>query len=254
MTSDRNPAGGTGVATTRKTFAILETLKAEAGLSLAEITRRTDLSKSTVYRHVRTLVDMGYVIERDDDYYIGLRLLEIGEQTRNREAGYTAAKRAVFELGQEIDERALFLVEEALEGVYLHRYGRRSESLIGKRRPLHSLASGKVVLAEWDDEKIDRLLAEKGLDRHTSRTITDPDALADELDRIRDQGYAVNDQEYMNGLRGVAVPVYTPDDELLGALGTFGPTSRFKDEYVRTDLVDRLRDKAGEITVTLAYG
>lgn len=254
MPTDRGSGDETGVATTRKTFAILEALKEEEGLTIAEITRRTDLTKSTVYRHLTTLADMGYVIERDGAYYIGLRLLEISEQTRNRETGYAAAKRKVFELGQETDERALFLVEEELEGVYLHRYGSLSDTMIGKRRPLHSLASGKVVLAEWDDDRIDRLVQEKGLERHTSNTITDADALSEELDRIREQGYAVNDEEYMDGLRGVAVPIYTPDDELLGALGLFGPTSRFTDEYIHDDLVDRLWDKAGEIKVTLAYG
>nr|WP_265112513.1 IclR family transcriptional regulator [Halosolutus halophilus] len=251
---DRDSGDETGVETTRKTFGILEALKDEEGLTIAELTRRTELTKSTVYRHLSTLTDMGYVIERDGAYYIGLRLLEIGEQTRNREAGYKAAKRKVFELGQETDERALFLVEEESEGVYLHRYGSLSDTMIGKRRPLHSLASGKVVLAEWDEDEVDRFVEEKGLERHTSHTITDADALTDELDRIRERGYAVNDEEYMDGLCGVAVPVYTPDDDLLGALGLFGPTSRFRDEYVHDDLVNRLWDKAGEIKVTLAYG
>ncbi|WP_246998232.1 IclR family transcriptional regulator [Halosolutus gelatinilyticus] len=253
MTTERG-SDETGVTTTRKTFAILETLKEEEGLSIAEITRRTSLTKSTVYRHLATLTDMGYVIERDGEYYVGLRLLEIGETTRNRNAGYTAAMRKVFELGQETDERSLFLIEEEYDGVYLHRYGNLSDTMIGKRRPLHSLASGKVILAEWDDAEVDRYIEVKGLERHTQNTITDRDALFEELERVREQGYAVNDEEYMEGLFGVAVPVHTPDDELLGALGLFGPTSRFRDEYVHDALVDRLRDKAGEIKVTLAYG
>ncbi|SIS13236.1 IclR family transcriptional regulator [Natronorubrum thiooxidans] len=250
MNTDQN----IGVATTRKTFAILEVLKEEEGLTITEITQRTDLTKSTIYRHLKTLSEMGYVIERDDGFYIGLRLLEIGEKTRNREAGYTIAKRKVFELGQETDERALFFVEEDLDGVYLHRYGSLSETMIGKRRPLHSLASGKVILAAWDDDKVDQYIAEKGLTEYTSNTTTDPDSLYEELNHIREQGYAVNNEEYMDGLCGVSVPVYTPENELLGALGVFGPTSRFKDKYMRNELVDRLWDKAGEVKVTIAYG
>jgi len=58
----------------------------------------------------------------------------------------------------------------------------------------------------------------------------------------------------MDGLRGVSVPVYTPDDEFLGSLAVFGPTSRFTDDYVHDELPTRLRDKAGEIRITLAYG
>ncbi|WP_306055901.1 IclR family transcriptional regulator [Natronococcus wangiae] len=253
MTAKRDDGAGAGVSTTRKTFAILEALKSEEGLTITEITRRTDLPKSTVYRHLATLADMGYVIERGGGYYIGLRLLEISEQTRNRKTGYTAAKRKVFELGQETDERSLFVVEEEYDAVYLHRYGSLSDTMIGKRRPLHSLASGKVILAEWDDEAVADFVETKGLERHTDNTITEPGALYEELERIRDRGYAVNDEEYMDGLCGVAVPVHTPDDELLGALGLFGPASRFTED-VHEEFVNRLRDKAGEIRVTLAYG
>lgn len=254
MSRDREERSDAGVSTTRKTFEILEALKDEEGVTITDLTRRTGLSKSTVYRHLTTLTDMGYVVERDGDYYIGFRLLEISEQARTRKTGYTAAKRKVFELGQETDERAIFIVEEEREAVYIHRYGSLSDTMIGKRRPLHSLASGKVILAEWDDDAVADFIEEKGLEALTSNTITEPDALYEELDRIRERGYAVNNQEHMEGLCGVSVPIYTPDDELLGALGVFGPASRFRDEFVHEELPNRLWDKAGEIKVTLAYG
>ncbi|PGF15660.1 transcriptional regulator [Natrinema sp. CBA1119] len=254
MNTDRDETETVGVSTTRKTFELLEALKAEEGVTIAALTQRTDLPKSTVYRHLQTLTDMGYVIERDGKYYVGFRFVELGEQARSRKVGYTAAKRAVFELGQETDERAVFIVEEDDEAVYVHRYGSLSNTMIGHRRPLHSMASGKIILAEWDDAAVDRYIEEVGLEAITSNTITDPDALFDELERIRDREYAVNNQEHMDGLRGVSVPVYTPDDEFLGSLAVFGPTSRFTDDYVHDELPTRLRDKAGEIRITLAYG
>jgi DNA-binding IclR family transcriptional regulator len=251
---DETAADDVGVSTTRKTFALLEALKDEEGVTIADLTERTDLPKSTVYRHLQTLTDLGYVIERDGNYYVGFRFVELGEQARSRRVGYTAAKRAVFELGQETDERAVFIVEEDDEAVYVHRYGSLTNTMIGHRRPLHSMASGKVILAEWDDAAVTRYVDEVGLEAITPNTIDDPDALFAELERIRDRGYAVNNQEHMEGLRGVSVPVYTPDEDFLGSLSVFGPTSRFTDEYVHDDLPTRLRDKAGEIRVTLAYG
>ncbi|WP_049922511.1 IclR family transcriptional regulator [Halopiger djelfimassiliensis] len=253
MNTDRTEGDEPGVSTTRKTFRLLEALRDEDGISITELTRRTGLTKSTVYRHLKTLTDLGYVIERDDRYYIGYRFLEISEQARSRKTGYTVAKRKVFELGQETDERAVFIAEEDDEAVYLHRYGSLSETMIGKRRPLHSLAAGKAILAAWDDERVADFVDRNGLESITDRTITDPEALAAELETIRERGYAVNNQEHMDGLRGVAVPVYTPEDELLGALSVFGPTSRLKDEYVHEKLPSLLQDKAGEIKVTLAY-
>lgn len=253
MESEQQPPGTEGVATTQKTFTILEAITSADGATITEITELTELSKSTVYRHLQTLEKMGYVAESDGNYHIGLEMIQIAEQTRNREPGYTIAQRKVFELGHETDERPIFLVADGFEGVYLYRYDSPTNAMTGERRPLHTLASGKTVLAEWSDEKIERFVAETGLESHTQNTITEPDELFEEIEQIRKQGFAVNDQEYMAGLYGVAVPVYTPDDEFLGSLGLFGPTSRYTTEYIEEDLVNRLWDKAGEIKVSLAY-
>lgn len=253
MATGSNDADGSGVATTRKTFEILETLKDNEGSSVTELTRRTDLPKSTVFRHLTTLRDLGYVVERDGGYYVGLRFLELSEQARNRRKGYITAKWKVYELAEETDEHALFLVEENGEGVYLHRMGNRFDTMIGKRRPLHAMASGKVILAEWSDEELSTFVDEIGLDRLTDNTITDAGELRSELETIRERGYAVNNQEHMEGLRAVAVPVYTPSDELLGSLSVFGPTSRFKDDLLHEKLPGQLWDKANEVKVRLAY-
>jgi hypothetical protein len=92
-----------------------------------------------------------------------------------------------------------------------------------------------------------------GLDRLTDNTITDPDELRTELQTIRERGYAVNDQEHMDGLRAVAVPVSTAAEYLLGSLAVFGPTSRFKDEFVQEELPGVPQDKPSEVKVRLAY-
>jgi IclR family KDG regulon transcriptional repressor len=254
MATDSERTDADGVSTTRKTFGILETLKSNQGATVTELTRETDLPKSTVFRHLATLQDLGYVVEQDGGYYIGLRFLELSERARNRQRGYTTAKWKVYELAEETGEHALFLVEENGEGVYLHRMGSRFDTLIGKRRPLHAMASGKVILAEWSEEALDAHIDEIGLDRLTDNTLTDPEGLRSELATIRERGYAINDQEHMDGLRAVAVPVYSPEeDDLLGSLSVFGPTSRFKHEFMHEKLPGLLKDKASEVKVRLAY-
>lgn len=253
MVTDAGHGGDEGVSTTKTSFEILDALKKSEGLTITGLTERTGLTKSTVYRHLQTLKELGYVVEREGGHYIGFRLLEISERARNRRRGYTVCRDKVFELAQTTDERALFLVEERGEGVYIHRAGGVSDTMIGKRRPLHALASGKAILAEWSDDDVETFVDEQELPRLTDNTITDRDALSDELETIRERGYAVNEEEHMDGLRAVAVPVFDADDALLGSLSVFGPQSRFGNDYVHEGLPSLLRDKADEVKVDLAY-
>ncbi|WP_331234382.1 IclR family transcriptional regulator [Natronorarus salvus] len=251
-----NSIGGTnaGVATTKKTFEILETLAEEEGTTITGLARTTGMAKSTVFRHVETLRDLGYVVEREGELHLGFRLLELSEQARNRKLGYLATKEKVVELAQETGERAIFLVEEAGEGVYIHSFGGVSDTMIGKRRPLYSLASGKAILAGWSEERVDRYL--HGLEPRpfATNTITDTDALREEIRITGERGYAINDEERMDGLRGVAVTVFDENHAVLGGLGVFGPVSRFTEREMHERLPPVLRHKAEEIKIALAYG
>lgn len=246
-----------GVSTTRTSFEILELLRDVDSASLAAIRERTGLAKSTVYRHLKTLYDMGYVVEEAGAYRLSLRFLQLSEPPRIRRQGYVVAKEKVVELAQETGERALFLVEERFEGVYVHRAGGRnplqSDTMIGKRRPLHALASGKAILAAWPDERVDEYVAATDLEALTGETITDPGDLRSAIAAIRERGYAVNAGEHMEGLRATGVPVYGRDDELLGGLSVFGPAGRVDDEALHERYPELLRAKAQELQIDLTY-
>ncbi|MFB6070027.1 MAG: IclR family transcriptional regulator [Halanaeroarchaeum sp.] len=246
-----------GVSTTRTSFEILEFIRDEGGATLAEIREETGLAKSTVFRHLRTLYDMAYLVEEDGEYRLSLRFLQLSEPPRIRESGYIVAKQKVIELAQETGERALFLVEERFEGVYVHRAGGhnplQSDTMIGKRRPLHALASGKAILSELPDERIDEYVERAGLERLTDRTITERDRLYDELERIQERGFATNEGEHMKGLRAVGVPVHDQSGELIGALSVFGPAGRVTEEEMTATYPDLLKAKAQELKIDLTY-
>jgi len=246
-----------GVSTTRKSFEILELLRDTDGATIAEIRGATGLAKSTVYRHLKTLHDMKYVVDDDGEYRLSLNFLQLSEPPRIREKGYLVAKQKVVELARETRERALFLVEERFDGVYVHRAGGRNpqhgDQMIGVRRPLHALASGKAILAEWPDERVDEYVRETGLPRLTDTTITDRDALFAELAEIRERGFALNEGEHMEGLRAAGVPVYNERDDPIGAFSAFGPTGRVTDEDLETTYPRLLREKAQELKIDLTY-
>lgn len=246
-----------GVSTTRTSFEILELLRDTGGLTLGEVRDETGLAKSTAYRHLKTLYSMGYVVEVDSEYRLSLRFLQLSEAPRTRKRGFIVAKQKVIELAQATGERALFLVPERFEGVYVHRAGGRnplqSDTMIGTRRPLHVLASGKAILAEWSEDRVAEYIEQDGLERYTDNTITDAERLRADLEAVRERGYATNVGEHMPGLRAAGVPVYDQDDELLGGLSVFGPAARVDDEDLESTYPSLLEDAVQELRIDLAY-
>lgn len=246
-----------GVSTTRTSFEILELLRDQGPLSLSDVREATGLAKSTAYRHLKTLADMGYLVEDDGRYRLSLKFLQLSQPPRTQKKGYSVAKQKVVELARATGERALFLVPERFEGVYVHRAGGRqplqSDTMIGTRRPLHLLATGKAILAEWPDERVDEYVNVTGLERYTDNSITDPDRLREELQTARDRGYATNIGEHMDGLRATGVPVFDQQDELLGGLSIFGPAGRVGEEELRSTYPALLEDAAQELRIDLAY-
>ena len=128
----------------------------------------------------------------------------------------------------------------------------RPQSWVGQRFPLHASASGKVLLATYDDERLDHFLLEP-LTRFTPSTITTAEALRAELERVREQRYAVSRDEEEEGLSGIATGIRGRADELLGVLTVGGPTQRLDRQRGR-HAVDHLLRAAGQIESALRRG
>ena len=124
---------------------------------------------------------------------------------------------------------------------------------LGKRMPIHTTSGGKAILSEMADEVAESILQRHGLSQITENTITGKDALYNELQHIRDEGVSYNDQEYIDGLRAIAVPITLPDGKVLGAIGLSGPSHRFKGELYQQELPDKLLGVANEIELNLRY-
>lgn len=246
-----------GVSTTRTSFEILELLRDRDGLSLVDIREEMGVAKSTAYRHLETLYRMGYLVEEDGEYRLSLRFLQLSEPPRLRKQGYVVAKQKVIELAQTTGERALFLVPERFEGVYVHRAGGRhplqSDTMTGTRRPLHVLAAGKAILAEWSEARLGEYIEATDLEDYTDNTITDPDCLREDLQATRERGFATNVGEHMQGLRAAGVPVYDQHDELLGGLSVFGPAARVDTDDLESTYPSLLEDAVQELRIDLTY-
>ncbi len=224
---------------------------------MTELTEAFDLSKSSVHNYLTTLEQEGYVVREGDAYRLGLQFLDFGGQARRNERLYDIAKDEVTALAEETGELANLLVEEHGKGISLHRaHGEdavKTDSYIGQQVHLHNTALGNATLAHLPRERVHEILARHGMPASTENTITDRDELFEELERVREQGFALDDEARVKGLRCVAVPIVNNDDTVEGAISVSGPTSRFGEQRFREDLPARLESVANVTELNITY-
>ncbi len=227
----------------------------EAGVT--ELATRLDLPKSTVHSHLSTLRERGFVVTDGSRYRVGLRALEVGARARRQHRVYEVARPEVSRLADETGELANLMVEERGLGTYLHR-SRGPEAVsvgafIGVRVYLHGTALGKAILAHLPDDRVAEIVARRGLPAVTDRTTTDVDALRDELETVREQGYALDDEEHHDGLRCLAAPIRDSDGRVLGAMSVSGPTKRMRGERLEEELPRLLEERTNVVALNLTH-
>ena len=186
------------VKTTQTSLQLIEEIKARDGASLTELADSLDLAKSTIHNHVNTLTDEGFLVQEGTTFHVGLKLLELGEHARNRKPVYELARQWVYKLANETNEEVDFTVEENGRIFTLeYTLGNQSPSQLQKGSPflqtgnsfhLHNCASGKAILAELPQDRVEEILQHWGLPATTPETIADEAALFEELEATRERG------------------------------------------------------------------
>lgn len=224
MSGDR--AGG--VQSLERAFDLLERM-ADAGgeVGLSELSAGSGLPMPTIHRLMRTLLSCGYVRQQPNRRYaLGPRLIRLGESA-SRLLG-TWARPHLARLVDETGETANMALLDGDDVVYVaqvpSRHSMRMFTEVGRRVLPHSTGVGKALLAGLPPGEVRALLERTGMPAATGRTITDPDALLDELARIRARGYAADDGEQEVGVRCLAVSV--PDSPTAAAISISGPAGR----------------------------
>ncbi|GGM61112.1 DNA-binding IclR family transcriptional regulator [Halarchaeum rubridurum] len=252
----RNGTDGATVGSDETLFAIIEQLRERDGAGVTELAAGLGLAKSSVHKHLRTMVEHGYAVNRDGTYHVGLEFFRAGEYARDRYDIYHAAKDPVDDLAAETGEMAWLIVEENGRAMYL--YGSRGdagvsvEAIVGTWRHLHVNSGGKAILAHLPDDEVERILDAHGLPARTENTVTDRGELRAELDRIRERGYAVNRSEDLHGIHAIGAPV-RHDGAVRGALAVAGAARRLARDDREADLAERLLTATDDVEVNLAY-
>ena len=239
------------------TLRIAEALQEHDRIGVTDLADEIDLPRSTVFNHLKTLEQNEYVVNEGGSYRLGCRLLKLGAEARSYYDVHEVARKRINGVANDTGELSALLVEEHGLGVFLHRAeGEQAiqvDSHVSQRIFLHGAALGKAILASLPQDRVVDIIERRGLPALTENTITDREALFDELDRIADRGVAFDDQERLNGLRSVAVPITDEDDTVLGAISLAGPTNRVQDDRFRETFPSKLSDIKNVIQLDLTY-
>ncbi|MFW5905346.1 MAG: IclR family transcriptional regulator [archaeon] len=248
-------AGGS-IRSVERAFRIVEAVSEAGGLRSSVVADRLDLPGSTVHDYLQALSKTGYVVKTGDTYEISTRFLEIGQRRRHRMDVVQAASDELETVASETDEHVTLMVEEDGQGVLMDvQEGANAVSLFaypGARMPLHATAPGKAILASLPPERVDEIVDRHGLVAVTNDTITDRSVLREQLERIREQGYAIDDGERIAGMVCVAAPVLDKDERVQASICVCGPRSRL-DEARQEAIADVVRRSANVVQVNLDY-
>lgn len=229
----RAEAGRYRIQAIERAVAILNTFSTEEPeLGVTELADRLELHKSTVHRFLVNLEAAG-LVERNrhtSRYRLGLHIFELGGLVLQQMNLWDEALPFLEGLVRDSGETGHLAVLDGGEAVYIEkveaRRALRIPSAIGRGYPAHATSLGKVLLAHLEPGARDALIDERGLHRCAPNTITDPDLLREELAQIRRQGYAVDDEEYEEGLRCIGAPIVGYTGQIVAAMGIGGPVTR----------------------------
>jgi IclR family acetate operon transcriptional repressor len=227
------------------------------GLTLSDIARQADMSKSAGYGLVRTLVDAGFLrtIEPGPRYALGLALVRLGDQAGRQLPMSQATDPILQELRRETGLTIRLAQIDDGYPVFIQRYDGtgavRFHAPLGIRELPHSSAAGKAILAALPGDEVQRIAAESGLPRHTRKTITDLETLQRDLALIRQRGYAVDDEEDVEGVFCVAATFYDHAGRCAGAVSATGIKSDMPAWRVE-ELGRTIRSGADQVTSLLA--
>lgn len=201
----------------------------DAVLSLAELSRRTGLAKSTAHRLLGELAEWGLVERGPDGIRLGMRLFELGARVPKQFSLREAAAPLLTDLFQATHETVHLAVLDGAEVIYVQKLsasGRpEAPSRLGGRMPAHCTGVGKALLAFGCREQLDAVLA-AGLTRRAPRTVVAPGMLHRQLEQVRADGYAVEHEESTVGISCVAAPVLDADGLAIAAVSITGWANR----------------------------
>jgi DNA-binding IclR family transcriptional regulator len=239
---------------------VVEVLADREEAGTTEVATALSVPKSTAHDHLRTLERTGYVVNEGGTYRLSLQFLHMGEIARNNHDLFVHGRDEALGLAETVGEQKYvqLVTEENGRCAVLLATRWQRENLPPQATQtyptnvhLHTNAPGKAILASMDHDAVERVLEDHGLPPRTPATITDEDELFADVERIREDGYAIDDGELIAGMTGVAAPIVT--DDVHGAIAVYSASEGFETDLRGSEFVDMVRESAEEIRANLIF-
>jgi IclR family KDG regulon transcriptional repressor len=223
----------TTVVSVERALSILNCLaESEEMLGVTEMSRLLGLHKSTVSRLASTLAQNGYVRQDPETgkYQLGMRLIGLGTRVLEQ-IDLRGVARPYLEQLMEITEETVHLgILDGNQVVYVDKIESTQvltmKSRVGSKVPVHCTALGKVLLASLSREELKKIISSCSFDRYTPNTMTNVGEFEKQIAWVREQGYAIDDEEHELGIRCVAAPIMDHSGSVIASLSVSGPTIR----------------------------
>ena len=226
-------------------------------LGISELAKRLGVAKSTVHRLTSALLDEGLLQQNPENgrYRLGIGLFTLGSLVRARLDVTTESKHILNELREKTKENVRLAVLERENAVFLHDFESpqtlRLRSETGQLKPAYCTAEGICLLSGLREEELDRFMTYPRRQR-TEKTLTDEEDLREQVDLVKHQGYAIEDEQCDLGTRCIAAPIYNGEGRIVAALGVAGPRVRIrKSQFGKLALL--VIDAAEQVSQRLGY-
>lgn len=226
--------------------------------SIAELAKLLDLHKSTVHRLVITMVERG-IMQRNPQsgrYSLGLKIMELGTIVLNHMDIRQQSRKFLEEISALYKETVHLVIMDKSEAIYIDKVEQPDAvvrySHVGKRLPLYCTAVGKVLLSGLDPVNLELVVNSLDLVPKTERTIISRDKLKEEVNLVRRQGYALDDEELEYGLRCIAAPILNHQGQVVAACSISGNPGRINDNQLNNIITD-IKKTVHNISINMGF-
>ncbi|MCS7232702.1 MAG: IclR family transcriptional regulator [Synergistetes bacterium] len=244
--------------TLRRAIEILDYLISSPGdVSVSDVARKFKMSVSNAYKYLKVFEEYGFVTRKRDKRYVpGYKLAEYGSMVLRKIDLREIAHPYLVDVMSKTAQTVHLVLKDGFDGVYIDKVEGVNSipmvSRVGMKIQLYSSASGKAILAYLPEKELEEYLSKVNLERKTPNTITDPLRLKEELKRIRERGFSIDNEENEIGIKCVGVPIFDHNGYPIAGMSISGASQKLTGEVIEI-CASALKKAAEEISKKLGY-